>query len=144
MRNTIKIDTKIKRTVRCSQCDSQNIQDLFESTEDWLMMRNRSTNEIVGVNSKMYQEAYDHLYCTNCLHNGPSIYFVREKRLSWLECKWCNKETVHTEGSWEKFSGRLSLECSTCRAFKAYKISGTNELEVISDMGKPFSGFCQN
>ena len=59
MRNTIKIDPKMKRTVKCSQCDSQNIQDLFESTEDWLMMRNRSTNEIVGVNSKMYQEAYD-------------------------------------------------------------------------------------
>ena len=144
IRNTIKIDTKMKRTVRCSQCNSQNIQGLFESTEDWLIMRNRSTNEIVGVNSKMYQEAYEYLYCTNCLHNGPSKYFVKEERLTWMECKGCSKETVHTEGSWDIFSRQLSLECSGCRAFKTYKISGTNELEVISDTGKSFSEECQS
>lgn len=138
MRNTIQIDPKMRRTVRCSQCESQNIQELFESTANWLLMRNRSTSEVCVVDSKMYQETYDHLFCTNCLHNGPSQYFVKEERLTWLECKWCAEETVHTEGSWNKFTGLLSLECSKCRAFKVFKVHGDNELEVISDTGKPF------
>lgn len=68
----------------------------------------------------------------------PSQYFVKKELLSWLECKWCAEETVHTEGSWNKFSGPLSLECSKCRAFKVFKVHGDNELEVISDTGKPF------